>query len=610
MASIPATLADWSAKQVSNFVERNTSLEDAFLSTITGDVAEGSGFVIKMGIFPMPAKKSKGKKKEDDDDEASGNSVIVEFTLSDGKFSVPCAIHNGPDNTLEGGCADADEFKKSLSALVKSQRQGYLLSIKGQNRNYRNKRLFIVEELTIDENSKDSQLTKKQVKTFLSKCSKANLTPMEVMCDVLWKRFFAPTHIKKAIMLFCLNPFYKHELIHIGIITSHGEGKDTLVENVIQPLVPCGFASSGQMTTIPGLFGAMSSDDLSSVDVGLMPKMNHERLAISEFQLWKDTVFGELMGAMANGFVQLTKGKLDIKKPTCTNVLMLGNPPHHYEDGQSKMGMMEAFGRYTPQIVSRLTLIFTQLKLNPEDKTNEVEEIIVRNMEQSESNKEVEIELNIWRSFFREYIRYMSNQDIPLMDSYGIIKSVYDSLKSKPEFEEVFHARGIADNRKWAEFVNLCRAFTRINGNEEITNDDIRQAHTLMLESLRTLTQHFDIEDIGLDLSPLMQKIYLEVKRCGAADSVSIAKVVKVRTSAVDKCMEKLKAKKYVQQVGDAWVICNDEMPSGDMRFETAPSDHTKSANIDSVKQSKNIEVADEISDELLDELQKLMERE
>ena len=104
-----------------------------------------------------------------------------------------------------------------------------------------------------------------------------------------------------------------------------------------------------------------------------MPKMNHERLAISEFQLWKDTVFGELMGAMANGFVQLTKGKLDIKKPTCTNVLMLGNPPHHYEDGQSKKEMMEAFGRYTPQIVSRLTLIFTQLKLNPEDKSSQVD---------------------------------------------------------------------------------------------------------------------------------------------------------------------------------------------------------------------------------------------
>ena len=32
-------------------------------------------------------------------------------------------------------------------------------------------------------------------------------------------------------------------------------------------------SSSGQMTTIPGMFGAMSSDDLSSVDVGLLPKM-------------------------------------------------------------------------------------------------------------------------------------------------------------------------------------------------------------------------------------------------------------------------------------------------------------------------------------------------
>jgi len=398
-------------------------------------------------------------------------------------------------------------------------------------------------------------------------------------------------------------------MIHIGIITSHGEGKDTLVEQVIQPLVPCGFASSGQMTTIPGLFGAMSSDDLSSVDVGLMPKMNHERLAISEFQLWKDTVFGELMGAMANGFVQLTKGKLDIKKPTCTNVLMLGNPPHHYEEGQAKMGMMEAFGRYTPQIVSRLTLIFTQLKLNPEDKSSEVEEIIVRNMEQSESNREVENELNVWRRFFREYLRYMSGQETPLMDSYGIIKSVYDSLKSKEEFEEVFHARGITDNRKWAEFVNLCRAFSRINGNTEITNDDIRQAYTLMLESLRTLTQHFDIEDLGLDLSPLLQKIYLEVKRCGAVDAATLSKVVKVKLSTVETCMKKLQAKKYVQEIGDAWVVCSDEMPSEEMVVQTKPTLHDES-KIDKVDAEPPLQVTDEISDELLDELEKLLERE
>ena len=70
------------------------------------------------------------------------------------------------------------------------------------------------------------------------------------MMNTLWEKFYAPEYIKKAILLFCLSPFKKDELIHIGIITSHGEGKDTLVEKVIQPLVPCGVASSGQMTTM------------------------------------------------------------------------------------------------------------------------------------------------------------------------------------------------------------------------------------------------------------------------------------------------------------------------------------------------------------------------
>jgi DNA replicative helicase MCM subunit Mcm2 (Cdc46/Mcm family) len=405
-------------------------------------------------------------------------------------------------------------------------------------------------------------------------------------------------------MLFCLNPFHKHELIHIGIITSHGEGKDTLIEQVIQPLVPCGLASSGQMTTIPGLFGAMSSDDLSSVDIGLMPKMNHERLAISEFQLWKDTVFGELLGAMANGFVQLTKGKLDIRKPTCTNVLMLGNPPHHYEEGQSKKEMMEAFGRYTPQIISRLTLIFTQLKLNDESMTAQVEEIIVKNMEQSEKNIALEIQLNIWRSFFREYLRHRSRQEIPLMDSYGIIKSVYDSLKSKTEFQDIFHARGITDNRKWAEFVNLCRAFSRINGRNEITNDDIREAYTLMLESLRTLTQHFDIDDLGLDLSPLMQKIYLEVKECGAADAPTIAQLVKVKVAAVEKCLRSLKERKFIQKIGDAWVVCKDEIPSQEVQMEESTTNDTK---VDNQNPLQEVQVSDEISDDLLSELERMM---
>ena len=99
-------------------------------------------------------------------------------------------------------------------------------------------------------------------------------------------------------------------------MSSHGEGKDHLIERVIQPLVPCRRAGSGKMATIPGLFGAMSGDDLNAIEIGLLPKMNHERVAISEFQTWGDETFGELMNMMANGQIEMQKGALDIHYQT------------------------------------------------------------------------------------------------------------------------------------------------------------------------------------------------------------------------------------------------------------------------------------------------------
>ena len=74
-----------------------------------------------------------------------------------------------------------------------------------------------------------------------------------------------------------------------------GEGKDHLIDHVIAPLVPVGVAGSGKMSTIAGLFGAMSGDDLNAIELGLIPKYNRERIAVSEFQTWDDSVFGELM---------------------------------------------------------------------------------------------------------------------------------------------------------------------------------------------------------------------------------------------------------------------------------------------------------------------------
>ena len=92
----------------------------------------------------------------------------------------------------------------------------------------RNKRLFIVDTIEQDEDSKKSKLSQRQFNTFIRKCHKANLTPLEIMTQTLWEKFYAPDYLKKAVLLFCLSPYKKDELIHIGIITSHGEGKDTL----------------------------------------------------------------------------------------------------------------------------------------------------------------------------------------------------------------------------------------------------------------------------------------------------------------------------------------------------------------------------------------------
>lgn len=585
---IPADIRNWVSKQVENFNTLEGDMNSVFLSSVTGEISEGSGYVIRLTISPMI--KAKGDKTP-----MPSDRVIIEFAVGDGSRAAPCAIHNGSDKQLGGGWSDSDEFKNALDLLAQAQYDGQRLRIKGKYRTYKNKRLFIVDTIEKDEDSKKSKLTERQFNTFIRKCNKANLTPLEIMTQTLWEKFFAPDYIKKAVLLFCLSPYKKDELIHIGIITSHGEGKDTLVEKVIQPLVPCGIASSGQMTTIPGLVGAMSGDDLGSVDVGLLPKMNNERIALSEFQLWKDTVFGELLGAMANGFVQLTKGKLDIRKPTCVNILMLGNPPHHYsQDNSTKREMMEAFGRYTPQIVSRLTLIFTQLKLSQDDKQDFVDEIIIKNMDDYGS---IKTDLKLWQQFFREYLRYVSRIPVQIYDSYGLIKSVFDTLKSKREFQEVFHARGLPDNRKWAEFANLCRSFARLNGRNQITNEDIRESYSAMLTSLQTLTTHFDMDDLALDLSPVMRNIYLEAKESGAIDVETLGKKLRLKKRTVISCLKELKEKGYVQQVGDVWVVSSDEAPTDDT-FKVK-TDKNEGWNLKEVNVSGNGEISDELLEAL-----------
>jgi DNA replicative helicase MCM subunit Mcm2 (Cdc46/Mcm family) len=256
--------------------------------------------------------------------------------------------------------------------------------------------------------------------------------------------------------------------------------------------------------------------------------------------------------------------------------------------------MMEAFGRYTPQIVSRLTLIFTQLKLSQDDKQDFVDEIIIKNMD---DYGKVESDLKIWQQFFREYLRYVSRIPVQIYDSYGLIKSVFDTLTSKREFQEVFHARGLPDNRKWAEFANLCRSFARLNGRNQITNEDIRESYSAMLTSLQTLTTHFDMDDLALDLTPVMRNIYLEIKESGAIDVQTLGKKLRLKNRTVMSCLKELKEKGYAQQVGEVWVVSSDEAPTNNTF--TVKTDKTEGWNLKELTVSGKGEISDELLEAL-----------
>ena len=118
-----------------------------------------------------------------------------------------------------------------------------------------------------------------------------------------------------------------------------------------------------------------------------------------------------------------------------------------------------------------------------------------------------------------------------------------------------------------------------------------------MLTSLQTLTTHFDLDDLALDLSPVMRNIYLETKEAGAIDTQTLCRKLRLKTKTVMSCLKELKEKGYVQEVGDVWVIASDEAPTNNsFKIET---DKTEGWDIKEIPKGDG-----EISDELLEALE------
>ena len=490
---------------VEKFQDFASSVEAIYQSKITHDFQRGSGVVIKIEDGPL----NTGRK-------ANAEETAVYFTISDGQNAIPCLVHNGKSTTMPSGM-DSMTLTDTLVTLTESMRKGQQVVVLGQFQIHPQgkEKVFVCEQVYPLEESNVSQLTTKQVEGFKSLCKRYGKTPLQVMIsdDTLWRYVYAHDPIKLAVMLNCLSPFSKQDMMHMAVITSMGEGKDHLIENVIQPLVPCGVASTGKLCTIPGLFGAMSGEDLNSIELGLIGKMNNERMAVSEFQTWGSDVFGELMNMLANGSYTMQKGQVDIEREACLNVSFWGNPEKEYEEKMDKIKMLDVFGEYTYQMISRMTLMFTQMTLTDEGADEYVENKILDAMGGSLDTPESKERLHIWRSFFREYLRYVSRMQPDINKSRELIRNQFQTqIKETKMFNDVFLKRSKKENRKFQQFINLCKGFARLQGDDIVDLNHISMATELFMVALETVVQNVPLNMDLLANDPKMRTLVQAVK--------------------------------------------------------------------------------------------------
>ena len=549
---------------VENYDDRVASIEDAYNHKVTGESVRGVGICIA-----LESKSFSRKSKQ----------TCLEFVLSDGNYSLKAIAHNEKPSNMVGGMTDK-QLTQAMMVLTDSLQNGKQIIVSGSFVNHKNERVFLTEHIESYADFSESQMTESQRREFVALCKKHSTTPTDLMMrdDTLWAEYFASDALKRAIMLYCLSPQKKQDMIHIGVVSSVGEGKDHMLERVIAPLVPCGVASTGKLCTMAGLMGAMSGEDLNSISLGLIPKHNNERVAVSEFQTWEDEVFGELMNAMANGYITIQKGNVDTTRDARTNFLFLGNPPADYEEydeqgnpKHDKMHMLQAFGKYTFQIVSRLSLIFTQMSLAGKDSKSHIRDAILKAMDnQFEDGTDLAIKIGKWRSFFREYLKSVSQLRPSLHVHQGLINSLWDScFEENSEFRDIFIRKGTStDYRKYQQFANLIRGMARLDGIEDFATEStaimyIRRAVVMFGDSLKTLKENWNPAVMDLMQDPHYAMWWAGFSKYEEENEK--AGVVKKAMGWNHKQLKELEERDYVILLGDTVMFQNKEYVHGNV---------------------------------------------
>jgi len=485
------------SKQPKPIQDRQANVLSIIKTLVSGKTATGSGVITKREVKGVSTKDS-GKDK-----------TLIKFSVSDGENTVNCVAHNCNEKYGLGTGLTADVLTAYDDIIRKSLAEGAPIKIKGLYANFKADRIFVLDKMEWAEDVHKSQIADEVVTEFVKLCKKENTTPLEVMMDDtgLWAEIYADDDLKKAILLYCLSPFEKEDMIHIGLITNPGEGKNHLVDKVIMPLVRCRMAGTGKLSTFAAMFGAMSSDDLNSIELGLLPKMHHDRIVFSEFQTLEEDVFGEMLNVMTDGHYNIQKGKMDVTRHAMLNMAFFGNPPKYWNaDDHKKEEMLAAFGKYTMAIISRLTLIFAKPTLSKGENASEmIKDKILENMDKTVAKGTNKEEIATLRKFCREYLKCVSRYQPKLGVWKGTIQSEFDEIEKMDEFKIAFAKRGKTDYRKWAEFLNLIKGFARLNGRTNLSIEDVASARDIFLDSLETLTKNFPRKamDMGLNYQQL-----------------------------------------------------------------------------------------------------------
>jgi DNA replicative helicase MCM subunit Mcm2 (Cdc46/Mcm family) len=521
---IPQSIHDFVKKVVEGkhphqsepIVDRQANVLTVIETLVSGNDSSGSGVITKREIKGVSTKDS-GKDK-----------TLIRFGVSDGENAVQCVAHNCNDKYLLGKLSPT-ELEKADTIIRKSLAEGKPVKIKGCYTNFKSDRVFVIDEIAWEANIHKSQISPKVVQDFLALCKKEKITPLEVMLDNdgLWSEIYADDDLKQAIMLYCLSPFEKEDMIHIGLITNPGEGKNHLVDKVIAPLVRCRMAGTGKLSTFAAMFGAMSSDDLSSIELGLLPKMNHDRIIFSEFQTLEEDVFGEMLNVMTDGHYNIQKGKMDVTRHAMLNMGFFGNPPNYWNEADHKKEeMLAAFGKYTLPIISRLTLIFAKPTLTSgADASSKIKEKILQNMDKTVMTAGNKDKINNLRSYFREYLKYVSTLQPKLGVYSAMIESLFQDIEQTEGFKQAFAKRGKTDYRKWAEFLNLIKGFARLNGRGEIKISDVTNASDLFQESLSTLADNFSLQSLQNGVNYDHMELHKKILKTFGSASGATAKI-------------------------------------------------------------------------------------